>query len=80
METVRVERTRSDAVRLWNDDQQYLIVSRDGSRWKVTKHFKSVIGFGDTLSEHETAEAAVQAAKTYLQQGKDDLDKALEGI
>ena len=74
---VKIERLGSDMVKLSNDDQQWLIVSREGQgRWLVRRHTQ---GGSGPVSAHATADGAIESARAFLQRGKDELDQALRG-
>ena len=76
---VHQERQASDAVKLWNDDSQYLIVRRrTDSQWSVRRYSTGIIGAGSDIGTYDSAQAAVEEARKYLQEGKDELDAALQ--
>lgn len=78
---MEIERMRGDMVKLWNDEVQFLMVSRvDPGKWEVNHYFVNDRDYEKKLKTYATAAEAVEFAKRYLVGGKHDLDKALEQL
>lgn len=79
---IKVEQLTKDAVKLSNEENQYLLVRRASEgNWEVSHHVKGPFATGGTVLDHfSAAEEAIEYAKRYLEGGEEELSDALEEL